>query len=90
MKLMYNDREGKDSDDNNNDVPMQSFAESRDTAIPVFLEIGLDRVLEDLGKRGVVHTFRFARYRSAAIDFIDLDLVIVGTTRARSEEDHER
>ncbi|KYM99215.1 hypothetical protein ALC62_10037, partial [Cyphomyrmex costatus] len=76
--------------DNYNDVPMQSIVKTRDAAVPVFLEIGLDRVLVYLGERDVAHALHFARHRFTVVDLIDLDLVVASVTRARSEEDHER
>ena len=68
---------------------MQSIVKSRDAAVPVFLEIGLDRVLKDLGECDVAHALHFAYDRFTVVDLIDLDLVVASVTRARSEEDHE-
>lgn len=75
---------------NNNDIPMQSIVKSRNATVPVFLEIGLDRVLIDLSERSVAHVLRFAwSSRNAVVDFVDLELII-SATRAHCEEYEER
>lgn len=62
-------------------LPIQSIVETRDATVPVLVEIGLDRVVKDLGERDVAHVSRTVP--------IDLDR-IVGAVLAASEQEHEQ
>lgn len=64
---------------------MQSIVKSRNAAIPVFLEIGLDRILKDLSQRSIVHVLRFAW--SGNIDLVGVDLIISAKTQCEEYEE---
>lgn len=82
---------GRCSKDDSN-IPVQSLLEVQDAAVPVILEVRLDRVVEDLGERDVVQEFlvpvRANFFVVVVIDVISLDHV--GAVRACSEQQHER
>jgi len=61
-------------------LPVESIVESGDAAIPILVEICLDRVLQQLGEHAVAHVSRFAR-----LALIDLDRnIVVGAILVRS------